>query len=1039
MATERFKKLVGLLKELFQLDQPDLDFGIYRVMHARSAEVTQFLEQELLPQVHEAFAQYKSADRAEVEREIAKAVEKARELGVDPEATKAVTDLRARLKNESVDIDALEADVYDHLYKFFRRYYDEGDFLSRRVYKAGTYAIPYEGEEVKLHWANADQYYIKTSEYLRDYAFRLRPEDEKNPMRVHFRLVDAAEGEHGNVREASGRERRFKLAPGSAPVVEDGELVIRFTFQPDAAKQKDLNRAAEERIVSANGGVLTEWLHLLAQPHVRADGSESGFTRLGVHLDRYTKRNTFDYFIHKDLGGFLRRELDFYIKNEVMHLDDIESESAPKVEQYLSKIRVIRSIAGKIIAFLAQLEDFQKALWLKKKFVVETRWCIALAAVPTEFHSEVLANRGQQEEWQSFGVLQNSVGGLGKGALVMDSAHFQPAFLERVLDAIGHVGDRIDGLLVCSENSQALRLLGSCLAGRVKCVYGDPPYNTGNDGFVYKDSYRHSTWIAMVESRLAAARKWLSATGLHFCSIDEIELHNLRRVADDIFGERAFVGTLTWKSTTQPDNIGRARFGLQQNVEYVLLHANAERTSLPPFVLKHSGAVRRYPHQGRLGACRFEIIERAFEGAYARPTMQFPILGQLPREGKQWQIGENTARALEAAGKIEIVDGVVKRAVYPEDDAAEEGGLVPFWAHLDGVGTSQAGKAELTSILGRGHGFDTVKPVSLVSRLLEHVPDMDTVADFFAGSGTTAHAAIALTRADGRRRRFILVEVERYFDSLLLPRVKRIAIAPEWADGHASRLPSAEETERSPRIVKVLRLESYEDALNNLDLRRTPQQQGFLDLALTRGPDKAREQYLLRYMLDVESRGSQSLLNVAAFMDPTAYKLKVKRPGSDESRVVNVDLIETFNWLIGLTVQRYAAPRTVSAKFTRDNDKDLPKDAPSRLLLDGPLKEDAKGPWWFRTVTGATPDGRRALVIWRKRPGGEDPAGIEQDNLVLDEWFKAQGHLADEPSFDVVWVNGTNNLENLKSPHYTWAVRLIEDDFHRLMFDTDGD
>ena len=82
-----------------------------------------------------------------------------------------------------------------------------------------------------------------------------------------------------------------------------------------------------------------------------------------------TARNTFDYFIHKDLGGFLRRELDFYIKNEVMHLDDVENESVPRVEQYLSKIKVIRKIAGKIIDFLAQLEDFQKKLWLKKKFV----------------------------------------------------------------------------------------------------------------------------------------------------------------------------------------------------------------------------------------------------------------------------------------------------------------------------------------------------------------------------------------------------------------------------------------------------------------------------------------------------------------------------------------------------------------------------------------------------------------------------------------------------------------------------------------------
>lgn len=156
--TQRFDKLVNLLKELFQLDQPDLDFGFYRVMHAKSAEVSQFLERDLLPQVRAAFAQYQPADKAALERELAKVIAQARALGADPETLPKVKELRARLAEDAVDLDALEAEVYDHLYSFFRRYYSEGDFLSKRVYKLGVYAIPYEGEEVKLHWANADQY-----------------------------------------------------------------------------------------------------------------------------------------------------------------------------------------------------------------------------------------------------------------------------------------------------------------------------------------------------------------------------------------------------------------------------------------------------------------------------------------------------------------------------------------------------------------------------------------------------------------------------------------------------------------------------------------------------------------------------------------------------------------------------------------------------------------------------------------------------------------------------------------------------------------
>ena len=202
-------------------------------------------------------------------------------------------------------------------------------------------------------------------------------------------------------------------------------------------------------------------------------------------------------------------------------------------------------------------------------------------------------------------------------------------------------------------------------------------------------------------------------------------------------------------------------------------------------------------------------------------------------------------------------------------------------------------------------------------------------------------------------------------------------------------------------------------------------QQGLLDLVSAQGADGLKEQYLLRYMLDVEARGSQSLLNVAAFSDPTAYKLKVKRPGSDESREVNVDLLETFNWLIGLTVQHIAAPQNFSAAFERNNEK--------RLQLKGRLKQDKSGPWWFRAVTGTTPDGRKTLVIWRKLTGNP-----EQDNLVLDEWFKTQKYSSKDAEFGLIYVNGGSNLENLKTPDDTWKVRLIEEDFHRLMFDTEG-
>ena len=127
--SQKYEKLKTLLQELFQLDQPDLDFGLYRVLHAKSAEVSQFLDKDLLPQVQEAFGQYKTADKAEIEKELAKVIAGIEAAGMDPTQSPKVADQRARLTNDAVDIGALESEVYDHLFSFFRRYYSEGEFL----------------------------------------------------------------------------------------------------------------------------------------------------------------------------------------------------------------------------------------------------------------------------------------------------------------------------------------------------------------------------------------------------------------------------------------------------------------------------------------------------------------------------------------------------------------------------------------------------------------------------------------------------------------------------------------------------------------------------------------------------------------------------------------------------------------------------------------------------------------------------------------------------------------------------------------------
>jgi len=1078
--SQKYEKLKTLLQELFQLDQPDLDFGIYRILHAKADEITNFLDRDLLPQVKEAFAQYKSADKTEIEREIEHAIASAKDLGIpDPESTEKVKQLRERLATEAVDISKLEGEVYDHLFGFFRRYYSEGDFLSRRVYKPGVYAIPYEGEEVKLHWANADQYYIKTSEYLRDYAFRLNPEadEEKgeDPMRVHFRLVDAAEGEHGNVKEGNGKERRFILRAEDFVSVENGELVINFEYRPatlmdwpedqrDGQKkppsQDKLREIAEKRILAVQDAGLLDWINELKKKYRKTDGTLSDDSTLLVNLKRYTARNTFDYFIHKDLGGFLRRELDFYIKNEVMHLDDIESDTVPRVEQYLSKIKVIRSIAHKIIAFLAQIEDFQKKLWLKKKFVVETSYLIRVGIIPEEFYPEIAANDAQREEWSRLLRIDEFKGDLNTPAysipvtsvflhafpsLVVDTRLYDADFASRLLQALGNLDEIEDALLVHSENYQALSFISSRYAESIDFIYIDPPYNTAASPILYKNDYKESSWLSLVENRLSRSAAVRHPQSSVCVAIDDTELDRLSLLLRTVYsGDELFRVVVNHYpgSGTGRSNVTRtheyALFSVPENLD--LLRGEQVQDGERERNFRRSGQGENNYRTGRPNSFYAVLVNaETLEVVGVEPP---PNGDDYPREQTSegllriYPIGEDGSErvwtlsyegALDAIleGKLRCTPNRVINRIYSDQ---ERRNLLPsIWIDSRFSAVSH-GTNLLKDLFGEGEMFPYPKSLFTVDFAIDAATfsrERPCILDFFAGSGTTGHAAIHRNRIDGKVRKFVLVEVGEHFTRVIVPRIKKVMFTPEWSDGKPVRSATTDETERSPRLVKVISLESYEDTLNNLELQRSEGQDGTLFSGQANGANGFREQYMLRYMLDVESRGSQSLLNFKQFADPTGYKLMVKRPGTDESREVNVDLIETFNWLIGLTVQHIAAPRSFAADFERD--------AEGRLQISGRLRQDANGPFWFRTVTGTTPDGRKTLVIWRKLTGNP-----EEDNLVLDEWFTKQGYSSKDSEFDLIYVNGDNNLENLRAPDDTsWKVRLIEEDFHRLMFDTE--
>lgn len=1054
----KFQELVAKLREIFQIDRPELDFGIYRILNARAGEINDYLQNRLAEKVQEALSAGSAASAQQLQSDLDEAIKQAQALGANPDDLPKVKDLRAKLKDAAAGSSEQENAVFSHLLAFFSRYYEQGDFISQRRYKGDTYAIPYAGEEVMLHWANKDQYYTKSGENFSNYSFKL--EDGRT---VHFRLA-AADTAKDN-RKENDKERRFALVAAKTftridengdeveeelvPVEEasgsDGnqELIIRFEYaaQPKGTKQEALVAKAVEAVL-ADAAVKTRWLALGNRAPTEKNPQR---TLLEKHLSGYTTKNTADYFIHKDLGGFLRRELDFYIKNEVMYLDDLQNAgSFANIEKNLRMIQCLRSIALELIAFLAQLEDFQKKLWLKAKFVVSSSYCIQVGLIPETFYPEILANDEQRTEWVRLCAIDQeetfdgSLIEVGKPAysvpmteaflkahptLMVDTALYEKDFTGRLLASLGDLDEISDGVLFRGENFQALLMMQERYQGQVKCIYIDPPYNTKGDGFLYKDAYRHSSWHAMIEDRLAVSRRLLGNDGVFLSSIDDIEHSALTGMLDHHFGRDGRVGSLVWKGST--DN-NPTRIAVEH--EYILCYAKsksdldehwssatneAKEAMLRKFeaiceqttsiderrALFESFAIENREELGDL--FRYRRVDA--KGPYvSRRNMENPgkhgykydVLHPLTKKPCAkpywgWRFPEGTMQRFMEEDRIIFGGDETK---IPELKVYLNEVRFPLRSvfHLD----ARKGSNDIDRLFGARDLFKNPKPTELLKHFLPFASSSHSiVADYFAGSGTTGHAIISLNREDGGCRKFILAEQGDHFDFLLLPRLKKMTYAPEWKDGKPKRLATLEEAQRSPRMFKVIRLESYEDTLNNLRLWRTQAQ----DDLLSSLPQQAKDDYLLNYQLEVESRGS--LLSVDDFKKPFDYALNVAVDSAGAFEPRKIDLVETFNFLIGLRVKHI----------------------------------DAQPQRGFVTVTGTLPSNETCLVLWR-----------DCDVLDYEGISKLFDKLAINPAdneFDVVYINGDHNIPTVLTQTAeeggatrVLKLRQIEPDFLERMF-----
>jgi len=1021
-------RFMQLLRKLFQFECADLDFGFPRILNYKRRQVESFITDRLPQIVNQAFADYAAKDLATAEQELEQLKEKIEEsgrgLGQEPfddrgnlkeafrggELGKQYLDLQSKLQRIQIS-EELKASVYNDLYTFFSRYYEDGDIFPKP--RRGRVEVPYAGhEDVVLHWANKDQHYVKTGEFFKIYRFKAAE------YAVTFQLRKADVEQNNN----KSAKRYFVLA-NEKPVTWDTKtksLTIFFEYRPLTDKEENIYGKTEQQKPQdrlnehAEHVVLKEVNNANAKEQLSK--SRNGQSLLLYHFTRFTRRNTSDFFIHKDVRGFLLHELDFFVKNEVLLLGELVSSTKDDFWDRLHRGRVVRQLGEAIIDFLAQADDFRKKLFEKKKIVVTTDYCLTLDQVPDDLQNDVLKNKAQIAEWRELFGLNEAASSAKKNldkaflaqhpSLVVDTRHFPEDFKWRLLSSFDDLDSAVDGILIKSENFQALSLLTEKYQNQVKCIYIDPPYNTGNDGFPYRDNYQHSCWLSMMVDRLALARNLLSQDGTIFVSIDDNELNNLIKLLDDLFypGNRLDRGVLIWANKGSTKGFNK----IVKNHEYILGYGKNQekvRSLYGENFRDKLGEVEHYCHMApNPGNPTCEITFKA-------GCRIIGVKDQIFRD----TVGDEVKLEI-VSGKMEFKDGVlaedvVLRGSFPYRDQIEEffrnkpRGIPTFdykgqeWLEIffNKKGLPRYRKTRKTLIISSlieekdipNYGIDDIKdlfgsavysfpkPKELVMHLLKYfTTKADVVLDFFAGSGTTGHACINLNREDGGRRRYILVEMGDEFETVLLPRIKKVAFCNAWKDGKPVG------GEGSSHIIKYQTLEQYEDTLNNLELPHEAEGQMALEMF--------GDEYLLHYMLEFETHSSACLLNLDMMKKPFAYQLKVQE--GDEILKRTVDLVETFNYLLGIHVKKMRV-----------------------FENDGQL---------YRAVLGEK-DNKLVVVIWRSLEMLEGrKTALQQDKRFVESQI-LPGLLGQGINADRLLINGDCLIE---------SAEAIEPEFKRLMF-----
>lgn len=739
--------------------------------------------------------------------------------------------IKAYLDSAIPNDDFNSHDIYNKLYTFFDSYLNDTGtpfFHDTPLYK-NIYAKVYtNSKDTSLFYKTKDLYYVKSDTLYTS----LTLSDENELAQIYFDT-----SEYRQNADNTKRKLIFKLDKIEQTSTDTQDSIP--TIYIKVLSQKDLFPELNAVFKENSNELSEDFIKSLKAHKIPLD--EAHIKKL---FASYKKQNEVDFFIHKNARAFLQEQFDLWFYHYLYKDSEFQEWSVKSI----SHLQRIRNIALEIIGLIGDFEDELKAVWLKPKFVKAVNYVFSLDLI---LKHSVLSDKAQNtalldfickdkgfesqiKEWQDLKLIDEDFQAQNISEKILnderykflpiDTKHFSKEIKYKILSVFDDIESILNGELIKADNFQALNSLMPKYQNKVDLIYIDPPYNAPSSEIIYKNNFKDSTWLSMMENRLRLAKEFLSDRGILTCAIDENEQENLGLLLSDIFYnyEKTCVSIVHNHGGIQGDNFSYSHefaYFIYPQIQNLLNKEKRDDANVVALRDWGNGGSERYTAKN----CFYPIYVKDSKiigfGEVCKDDFHPPanivrsdgVIEVYPIDDvgveRKWRNARNTIETI----KNNLVCKCIKN-VFSIHRVKNEFRFKTCWYDKK-YNANSYGSNVLTNILPNNE-FDYPKSIHTVKDSIYLASKEDSIVlDFFSGSGTTAHAVLELNK-EGSNRKFVLVEMGEHFYNVIIPRIKKVAFSSEWK---GSKLKDNKQVKPISIAFRYYELESYEEALKECE------------------------------------------------------------------------------------------------------------------------------------------------------------------------------------------------------------------------------